>query len=174
MIDNQQIQSVPSLISRDESAAIKGFLMLLIIFGHTGLLTTNFQTGERTFFWHWLYSFHVYIFFILPFIYGYRRKCPSSQNTKKTTLIDIPPILCDLKHNLLKIGVPYCWFFVISLLVFITVGKGQYNFLGVLYAFFFGNQPLMDQYIGFNFMWFLPAMLALTILKGFGIILLRR
>ena len=36
----------------------------------------------------------------------------------------------------------------------------------MLYAFFFGNEPLIDKYIGFNFMWFLPAMLALTTLKS--------
>ena len=73
-MQNKNIHEVPSLISRDASTAIKGLLMLLIVFGHTGWITTDFATGNRTFFWHWLYSFHVYIFLILPFIYGYCKK----------------------------------------------------------------------------------------------------
>lgn len=160
--------SIPSLISRDASIAIKGLLMLLIVFGHTGMLTTDFDTGSRTFFWHWLYTFHVYVFLILPFIYGYTRKSVLTEKTKvdKIRFIDIQSVVNDLKHNLAKIGVPYCWFFLFSAIVFVTVGGGKFDPLGMLYAFFFGNEPLMDKYIGFNFMWFLPAILALTTLKS--------
>lgn len=147
---SKSIVATNSLITREASTAIKGLLMLLIIFGHSGMLTTDFATGQKTFFWHWLYSFHVYVFMILPFIYGYK---PSS-------------IKSDFKHNLVKIGVPYCWFFAFSALVFVTVGGGSFDIKGMLYAFLFGNQSLMDKYIGFNFIWFLPAMLALTIVKS--------
>lgn len=38
-----------SLISRDASTAIKGLLILLIVFGHVGMLNTDFVTGEKTF-----------------------------------------------------------------------------------------------------------------------------
>jgi len=162
------VKEYPSLISRDESTAIKGLLMLLIVFGHTGMLTTDYATGSRTFFWNWLYSFHVYVFLILPFIYGYKNN--SVENTTKVTgggkLIDIHQVLKDLKHNLIKIGVPYCWFFLFSAIIFVTIGGGKLDLGGMLYAFVFGNEPLMDEYIGFNFMWFLPAMLALTTLKS--------
>lgn len=155
----------PSLISRDASTAIKGLLMLLIVFGHTGMLTTDFATGSKTFFWQWLYTFHVFVFLILPFIYGYNKKSgvPEKQTGK---CIEIRQVLIDLKHNLVKIGVPYCWFFLLSAGVFVTIGGGKFDPLGMLYAFFFGNEPLMDKYIGFNFIWFLPAMLALTTLKS--------
>ncbi len=157
-----------SLISREASTAIKGLLMLLIVFGHTGWITTDFATGNRTFFWHWLYTFHVYVFLILPFIYGYTRKSVVAEKTQvdKIRFIDIQNVVNDLKHNLVKIGVPYCWFFLFSAIVFVTVGGGQFDFKGTLYAFFFGNEPLMDKYIGFNFMWFLPAILALMTLKS--------
>lgn len=162
------VKEYPSLISRDESTAIKGLLMLLIVFGHTGMLTTDYATGSRTFFWNWLYSFHVYVFLILPFIYGYKNN--SVANTTKVTgggkLIDIHQVLKDLKHNLIKIGIPYCWFFLFSVIIFVTVGGGKLDLGGMLYAFVFGNEPLMDKYIGFNFMWFLPAMLALMTLKS--------
>ena len=150
----------PSLITRDESSAIKGLLILLIIFGHTGMITTNFVTGERTFFWRWLYSFHVYVFLILPFIYGYHKPVEASQQD------GLRNIAKDLKHNLIKIGVPYCWFFLFSAIIFVTLGGGTFDLKGLLYAFFFGNEPLMDQYIGFNFVWFLPSMLALMTLKS--------
>lgn len=157
----------PSLISREASTAIKGLLMLFIVFGHTGWITTDFATGNRTFFWHWLYSFHVYVFLILPFIYGYSKKNHvSGKLTGGGQCVDMQQVNADLRHNLIKIGIPYCWFFLFSAIVFVTVGGGQFDFKGILYAFFFGNEPLMDKYIGFNFMWFLPAMLALTTLKS--------
>lgn len=159
------IRKVPSLISRDASTAIKGLLMLLIVFGHINLLTTDFATGNKTFIWHWLYTFHVYVFLILPFIYGYnKRSGVSEKQTEKC--IDLHQVIIDLKHNLIKIGVPYCWFFLFSAIVFVIIGGGRFDLKGMLYAFFFGNEPLLDKYIGFNFMWFLPAMLALTTLKS--------
>lgn len=165
---NPDIHETPSLISKDASTAIKGLLMLLIVFGHTGWVTTDFATGNRTFFWHWLYTFHVYVFLILPFIYGYKRRTANHEGLSigGGQLVDIHAVIDDLKHNLIRIGVPYCWFFLFSAIIFVTVGGGQIDFKGMLYAFFFGNEPLMDKYIGFNFMWFLPAMLALTTLKS--------
>ena len=167
-MQNTTVKNVPSLISRDESTAIKGLLMLLIVFGHIGMLTTNFATGERTFFWNWLYSFHVFIFLILPIIYGYQNKnvIKKADTNEKNNFVNHKNIINDLKHNLIKIGVPYFWFFLLSAIVFVSVGGGQFDLTGMLYAFFFGNQLLMDKYIGFNLMWFLPAMLALTMLKS--------
>lgn len=166
-LDYTAIMSIikPSLISREASTAIKGLLMLLIVFGHTGMLTTDFATGNKTFFWQWLYTFHVYVFLILPFIYGYNKKSGVPEN-QASKCFDIHQIIIDIKHNLVKIGVPYCWFFLFSAIVFVTVGGGRFDLKGILYAFFFGNEPLIDKFIGFNFMWFLPAMLALTILKS--------
>lgn len=159
------IHEAPSLISCEASTAIKGLLMLLIVFGHIAMLTTNFATGGRTFFWHWLYSFHVYVFFVLPFIYGYsKKKCIGK--TGGGNYIDNQQVINDLKRNLVKIGVPYCWFFLFSSIVFVTFGGGQFNLQGMLYAFFFGNEPLMGMYVGFNFLWFLPAILALMTLKS--------
>ena len=154
----------PSLISRDASAAIKGFMMLLIIWGHTEMMTPNYALGERTLLYYWLYSFHVYIFFILPFIYG--SKNGQYDNKDEGHLIELSFIRAELKHNIIKIGVPYFWFFCLSALAFILSGKGEFNPIGVLYAFVFGNEQLMDKYIGFYFMWFLPAMLSLLTIKS--------
>lgn len=165
-----KIVSSPSLISRDVSTAIKGLLILFIVFGHTGMLNTNYITGEKTIFYGWLYTFHVHIFMILPFIYGYRKPIVSVSNADKTVmdskLIDVRCVIKDLKHNLIKIGVPYFWFFIIDALIFVTIAKGEFNLVGMIYAFFFGSQTLMAKYIGFNMMWFLPAMLSLLVLKS--------
>lgn len=157
-------QDVPSLISRDASAAIKGFMMLLIIWGHTEMMTPNYALGERTLLYYWLYSFHVYIFFILPFIYG--SKNGQCEKKDEGHLIELGFIRAELKHNILKIGIPYFWFFCFSAIIFILSGKGEFNPTGLLYAFVFGNEQLMDKYVGFYFLWFLPAMLSLLTIKS--------
>ena len=164
MKDTYLLKDVPSLISREASTAIKGLLMLLVVFGHTSLLTTDYSTGDKTFLWKWLYTFHVYIFFILPFIYGYKRK-PVVVNGGGY-LVDYQQVIRETKRNIIKIGVPYTWFFILSAIIYIVVGGGQFDIKGLLYTYFWGNEPLIDQYIGFNFMWFLPAMLALLTLKS--------
>ena len=153
----------PSLITRDESSAIKGLLMLLIIFGHTSMLTTNFATGERTYFWNWLYTFHVFVFFILPFIYGHKRKVVE---TRIEGSVDYQQVVFEFKHNFVKLFIPYVWFCVISAFVFLSIGGGDFNPKGMIYAFLFGKQSALGQYFGFNLLWFLPAMLALLTLKS--------
>lgn len=155
----------PSLITRDESSAIKGLLMLLIIFGHTSMLTTNFATGERTYFWKWLYTFHVFVFFILPFIYGHKRK-RNVIETPTGGCIDYHEVIFELKHNFVKLFIPYVWFCVISGVLFLSIGGGDFNPKGMIYAFLFGKQSALGQYFGFNLLWFLPAMLALLTLKS--------
>lgn len=161
MNTSENILGVPSLISRDASTAIKGLMMLCIVLGHTEMLTPGYASGERSFLYYWLYSFHVFIFFILPIIYGSKKR-----SILGGKLVDFQSVKEDLIHNFVKIGVPYFWFFLLSALIYIFVGKGEFNFFGLLYAFFFGNEPLIDKYIGFNFMWFMPAMLALLAIKS--------
>lgn len=154
-----------SLIGRDESSAIKGLLMLLIIFGHTSMVTTDFATGERTYLWNWLYTFHVFVFFLLPFIYGY--KCRGMYNCKPSrACIDYKEVAIDFKHNFIKLLIPYVWFCVISGTLFISIGGGAFNPNGMIYAFLFGEQSALGQYFGFNLLWFLPAMLALLTLRS--------
>lgn len=81
-------------------------------------------------------------------------------------VVDTQPVIKDLKHVVIKIGVPYCWFYLFSAIIFVVVGAGKMDLGGMLYAFFFGSEFLMNKYIGFDFMWFLPAMLALMSLKS--------
>lgn len=142
--------------------------MLLIIFGHVGMLNTNYETGEKIFLYDWLYAFHVHIFLILPFIYGYTKKNDEQIESDNTCRkwVDFKQVLYDFKHNIVRIGVPYCWFFVFYLLNFIIFAHGEINVIGIIRAFIFGNQTLLSKYVGFNLLWFLPSMLALTTLKS--------
>ena len=155
-----------SLISREASTAIKGLMILLVVLGHTGMLNTDFATGEKTFFYSWFHYFRVEIFMILPFIYGYRQAESERVLGMNGWCVNMRKVWGDIKRNLVRIGIPYCWVFVLSLLVFVTVGGGSFKPQGVLYTFISGSQALMNKYIGFHFVWFLPAMMALTTLKS--------
>lgn len=64
--------STTSKMHHEESTAIKGLLMLLIMLGHNWMLTHNPETGVRLLWKDWVYCFHVYCFFILPWFYGYK------------------------------------------------------------------------------------------------------
>lgn len=138
--------------------------MLLIVFGHISLFTVNLVTGERTFIKYWMYSFHVFVFLILPFIYGYKRK--TNKANDKRRFIDVRSVINDFRYSIVKLGVPYCWFFFFSAIVFILTGSGDVNIPGMLYAFIFGEESLLDKYLGLSFLWFLPSMLSLLMLKS--------
>lgn len=156
-----------SLISREASTAIKGLMILLVVLGHTEMLNTDFATGEKTFFYIWFHYFRVAIFMILPFIYGYKQTDGGEHAFEKNGwCVEMQNVWSDLKRNLIRIGIPYCWVFAFSVLMFVTIKGGSFDPQGVLYTFISGYQPLMSKYIGFNFVWFLPAMLALTTLKS--------
>lgn len=61
------------IVSREESNAIKGLLILLIALGHNSILSFAWdgcEPVEAYFHRNWLYQFHVYVFFMLPFIYN--------------------------------------------------------------------------------------------------------
>lgn len=57
------------ILSKDTTTAMKGLLILLIVIGHNHEIAP-----ENSFLMSWLYSFHVLIFFILPFFYIKEKK----------------------------------------------------------------------------------------------------
>lgn len=147
-----------SLISRHDSTAIKGFLMLLILIGHCEMLTHDPESGTRLPFKEYIYTFHVYCFFILPFLYGYNYKFGRDERNKN--------IKDDLIRNAKRLLIPYCWFFLLSVSLFVTVGGGSFCIEGILWAFITGCERLIDTYAGFNFLWFLPSMFAVLMFKS--------
>lgn len=143
-----------SLIFRDSSETFKGILILLILLGHNSILVRNWVNGEivsSNYIYTWLYSFHVYSFFILPFLYN-------SNSYKKG----------NLKKYATKILYPYFWIFIICLLIYNVSGETHSNSISyIIYSFFIGNDMLLKDVIGFNFPWFLPIMFSILLLKDF-------
>ncbi len=137
-----------SLITRDASSALKGFLLLLIVLAHNELLMTN-SAGEQSFVLDCFQLFVVQGFFLLPFLYG--RKVLTGRRA------------LDYLANL---WVPYAWIFVVCLLFNAAYTHRFASLVEYGYAFIIGSGPLLKRIIGFTYPWFLPAMFSLLILKG--------
>ena len=132
-----------SLIGRDESTAIKGLLMVLIVMGHDTIL----MQGGMSF--PFLYSFHIYCFYFLPFLYDYRRK-------KLSTLI---------VNNLRRFYVPYTLTFL--LLVALAVATHRHlDIMRLVQTYVCGSQATFGYAFGSGrFMWFIPTMFMLLIYR---------
>lgn len=148
-----------SLISRDGSNGIKGLLIFLIILGHNSLITSLYPELMT-----YLYSFHIQSFFILPFLY------PHKDLTKKR-IIDY----------FVRFYLPYFFFLIIFIIIHniasyfgiipdnvSKLSKGIDNYWGSLFLMVLnGNAYLIDYYTGFQFLWFLPVMFSMTLIKDY-------
>lgn len=147
-------------LDKEESTAIKGLLIFLIILGHNSILT-----GSITGLFHYLYTFHVQAFFILPFFYNTK-----GINFKKS-----------FKKNFFKLYYPFILMFIaLSIVNYITsttYGSDaliQLNSLSpfekILYyinTLITGNFYLIDYFTGFQFLWFLPVMFSMMVIKNY-------
>ena len=132
-----------SLISKKDSTLLKGILILLIMLGHNSILMQ-----ERAIF-NYLYHFHVYIFLLLPFLY----------NVPKFTIERV-------KKDFVHIYKPYTIIFIILVLINTFVLKERYNFTQVMYAYISGNEYMLKANIGASFLWFMPTMFSLLLLRN--------
>ncbi|WP_304311276.1 acyltransferase family protein [Phocaeicola plebeius] len=131
-------------ISKQDSAAIKGFLTILIAIGHNHIVAPQNSPLMA-----YLYTFHVTCFFILPWLYN---------NKKELTTKNIGNIIY-------RNWIPYIIFFVFSLGVF-TVLRGKNPGIAELFsAFIIGSQKLLKENVGVLFLWFLPTFCTFSILK---------
>ena len=147
-------------LNREESAALKGLLILLIILGHNATFT-NALPGS----FGYLYTFHVQSFFILPFLYD------NYDNTKHISFKD-----CFVK-NFVRLYYPFILFFLIlSLFCYISNGnnidinklidfKNDYCVFYLINTIFTGNYYLIDFFTGFQHLWFLPVMFSMSVIK---------
>lgn len=139
-------------ISRKESNAIKGLLIILVVFGHNSILCSSWDGCviiDRLFYWRWLYTFHVYCFFILPFVYN-----------------QLPYRKGNLDKYALRLLYPYIWSCLGCLLINLFVLDTPFNgWLNLLKTMFWGSEKLLEENIGLIFPWFLPAMFSLLLLK---------
>lgn len=135
-------------VSFEETNIIKGILMLLVIAGHCHYLIPIDSLPFR-----YLYHFHVFCFFILPFFYDKRNNFTFSK----------------IKNTIIKCYVPYFFFFVLCTIIYLMVDKswGDYNGGKSVLAFFIGNDQLLKTQTGFYYLWFLPTFCSFTIIKYF-------
>ena len=128
-----------SIISREESASIKGFAILLIVLGHIGREFSDLQ--------YWLYSYHLILFFMLPFLYGKKDVSPTK-----------------IFNTGLRMYGPYLWCLILCASIAMAIGYTHIHTpLEYLKAFITGSQTLLKGTYGFNFPWFMPAFFFLSL-----------
>lgn len=139
-------------LSKEASNAIKGLLIVLVVLGHNSILCRGWDGCVSTgsfFHWRWLYTFHVYCFFLLPFMYN---KLPYRRG--------------NFRKYALRLLYPYVWIcaacMVLSLFV---MGNPFPGWTDLIQAVVCGSDKLLDETMGLNFPWFLPAMFSLLLLK---------
>ena len=145
-----------SYISTQESAAIKGFLMILIVIGHSHLLMEN-SDNSHLLHQRLLYMFHVYGFFFLPFIYGYKK------------VNNIPDYFKNVfRKNSAKLLVPFCFFYFLCSLISLYINK-IHCFSPFLFIIgtITGNQYVILKGCGFSYLWFLPSFLYIITIRDF-------
>ena len=137
-----------SLLDREYSAWIKGFLTLLIILGHDMVFTMPLnEYGVMSFF----YLFHIQGFFILPFLYGVDAK---------------PYTFGRIKDTLIRFYWPYG-----VLVTVMMLGVGVYSrfsaitWEGLIRLYLFCDAASIKQMCGIQIFWFLPSMLMTVLLK---------
>lgn len=141
-----------SLLKRNLSVGWKGILILLIVLGHNSILCKPSIEADYFYIWRsWLYTFHVWAFFVLPFLYG----------CKELNLVNI---VKHAKRNFVKLLVPYLWISVLCVSIMLIMG-GQLQLLKIVQSFFVGSQWMTGTYMGFHFLWFLPTMLMLVVVR---------
>lgn len=142
--NNRYLQSFPLCPTREESDAMKGIFILLIVMAHNTLLVPTSSAFQNYF-----YQFHYFAFFILPLFY------PRSPLTLKRTA-----------NYFIRFYVPYFWFFLITYLAYTVLWKRQGFDPGEFLSVFWGAEISQIKIVtGFHFLWFLPAFFAFSILR---------
>ncbi len=96
-----------------------------------------------------LYSFHVYAFFYLPFLYDFKKM----------------EWFAFFKKNLVRLYVPYTIFFLLLLGLSIFQGT-SITVVKTLLTYICGSQYILHTNLGFgSFLWFLPTMLSVLFFR---------
>ena len=135
-------------ISWEESTALKGLLIILIIIGHCQPLT---HYSERL--WFFIYSFHVVCFFILPLLY------PVKTLTKKR-----------IGKYFVKLMWPYIYLYISFALVLMFFYRKYTDvdyIVGCISTLFTGGLYPIGQYAGLKYLWFMPVMFSFSVIKDY-------
>lgn len=145
-----------SLLSKEESSAIKGLLVILILLGHNSIIMSSSFLGSSPI-KNYLYCFHVYCFFVLPWLYGYKYQWGGQR---------LRNIWFDVRKNTKRLLIPYFFFIIVLMLYGLIVEHRTFDIVGVAEAIITGNERLLGHFIGAGFIWFLPSYFALSFLKS--------
>ena len=139
-----------SLISRRNSTLVKGFLILLIILGHNGVLMGKHGGTTPNILNDYLYSFHVYCFFMLAFLY------------------DIPKFTyLRVKKDFITLMKPYFILIIVLLSYKLWICKHYFDAEGTLWAVVTANQGALKEYVGAYFPWFLPSFFTILLMRNY-------
>lgn len=141
-----------NLISRADSSALKGFLILLIILGHIRGISNEFQM--------YLYCFHVQCFFILPFLY--RAKPLNTQSFSNLALKLLWPFV--LLYGL-QILMAIFIFHDSSFTSSSELIPGIKNWVLGIWSFITGGITLIDKFCTTQFLWFLPCFFSMSLIR---------
>ncbi len=131
---NGRIGGGISSIPRDTSEIMKGILILLIILGHNTVLINNISG-----LFDYLYSFHVLVFFILPWFYITKFSWNST-----------------IKRSV-KLWFWYFVFFVVQVVFYNLLFDTTFSLPGAVKAFFLGGHTLLKGVTGYMYLWFMPT-----------------
>lgn len=117
--------------------------MLLIMLGHNHLLA---PIGGQLF--NYLYNFHIFGFFILPFLYN------------KKLFWDKKIVI----NNFVKIWIPYIVFFLFCYFIYhIVILNNNIDIIEIFYGILSANERTIKDISGFSFLWFLPTYYSMTL-----------
>lgn len=135
------------ILIKNQSDSIKGILILLIILGHNFMLA-NYASQGRIF--TWTYSFHVTMFFIIPFLYD-KKEDPIRQTIKKTAR---------------KLLIPFVWFYLLSFTLYYIHYHPAFNTITFIKGLIPLNTDWIPQAAGVQYLWFCPVFFMFTIIKN--------
>ena len=139
ILDNAHI----SLLSRRESIVIKGFLMILIVLSHNKYIMSG-NLGLI-----YLYSFHIYSFYFLPFLYDIKQES----------------FFCFFKKKIRQYFLPYSIIFVI-LIILNWKNCLNSDLKDFVIAYITGSQiTLRETLHSGGFLWFIPTMFSLLCIR---------
>lgn len=134
-----------SILSFEDSNAIKGIAIFLIILGHNHILV---PVGGPLF--GYLYGFHVALFFIIP--HFYERKIVFSFKS--------------IQNIFVRTYVPFILFFLAYYSLFhLVILKDGICIIEIFYTLFNASAGVLKENSGFIFLWFLPAYFSMTLFR---------
>lgn len=99
-----------------------------------------------------LYAFHVYCFYIFPFVYGV-------QSSGR--------LWGRLKHYVKNLYPLYLIWCLIGTAVAVFVQHQKFDLLKTFWTIVSGNQVFLAEFCGFAFLWFLPTIVAVMVWRDF-------